>query len=87
MDDADNSLEFDLVEKRLPFNLTLAEWELLKQQAAEENTQLINVARRALRAYLKAKGKQLPDKIFADRKPGNRLPKSDRQQTVEALAV
>jgi hypothetical protein len=71
----DDGSGFDLVKKRLPFNLTIAEWEVLKDEAKGEKTELINVTRRALREYFKARGRELPDNLFSDRKPGNRLPK------------
>lgn len=65
-----------VVAKRLPFNLTIPEWEVLTAQARVEQTALINVTRRALRYYLThAHAQELPPTLFADRRPGNRQPK------------
>lgn len=64
--------------------MTEQEREVIQQIADEENTEVRNVLRRAMRCLMEARGMEVAEDLFSDRSRGNPFPKSAALPTVEA---
>jgi hypothetical protein len=70
---------------RFALIMTDQEREIIKEEAKRRGMEEeeSNILREALRLYFDRYGTKLPPGAFADRKRGNRLPKSDPQPEAE----